>query len=144
MKLATTCLLLAICLILQPGIAWSEQQKTFGDYQVHYIVLATTDLNAKVADKYNLPRGRDRALVNVSVLDATGTPVAARVRGSSENLLGQRQQLSFSEVTEGTAIYYLALLRHADEEYHRIALDVELPNGETGELRFRQQMFWDR
>ena len=136
-------LLLASCLIL-PTDTWAEQQITFGDYQVHYIVLPTTDLNAKVADKYNLPRGRDRALVNISVLDKSGTPVGARVHGSSENLLGQRQQLSFTEVAEGTAIYYLALLRHADEEYHRVAIDVELPNGELGELRFKQQMYWDR
>ena len=122
----------------------AEQQMTFGDYQVHYIILPTTDLNAKVASKYNLPRGRDRALVNVSVLDSNGTPVRAAVHGRSENLLGQRQTLSFNEVTEGSAIYYLALLRYADEEFHRVALDVTLPNGEVGELRFQQQMFWER
>ena len=134
----------AACTLLLTNISWAEQQMTFGEYQVHYIVLPTTDLNAKVADKYDLPRGRDRALVNVSVLDGSGTPVSANVSGSSENRLGQRQQLSFTEVTEGTAIYYLSLLRHADEEYHRVALDVVLPNGVVGELRFRQQMFWDR
>jgi hypothetical protein len=136
--------LVATCGLLLTNVGWAEQQMTFGEYEVHYIVLPTTDLNAKVADKYDLPRGRDRALVNVSVLDGNGTPVSAKVSGSSENLLGQRQQLSFTEVTEGTAIYYLSLLRHADEEYHRVALNVELPNGEVGELRFRQQMFWDR
>ncbi len=124
--------------------AYAEQKRVFGDYEVHYIVLPTTFLKAKVADRYNLPRGRDRALVNVSILDAAGSAVAGQITGSSENLLGQRQQLTFTEVTEGEAIYYLALLRHADEEFHRVAIDVVLPNGETGEIRFQQQMFWDR
>lgn len=124
--------------------AYAEQKRVFGDYEVHYIVLPTTFLNAKVANKYNLPRGRDRALVNVSVLNVDGEPIEAKVMGRSENLLGQRQVLAFTEVKEGEAIYYLALLRHADEEFHRVALDVALPNGQVAEIRFQQQMFWDR
>jgi len=122
----------------------AEQMQTFGDYEVHYIVLPTTFLQAQIAANYNLPRGRDRALVNVSVLNAAGTPVHAEVSGSTANLLGQRQDLTFTTVAEGDAIYYLALLQHADEEFHRVALDIVLPNGELGEIRFQQQMFWDR
>lgn len=144
MKVRTTWAVVALLASAIANNAWAEQQKTFGDYQVHYMVLPTTYLTAKVADQYDLPRGRDRALVNISVLDASGIAVHADISGNTENLLGQRQSLSFSEVTEGDAIYYLALLRHADEEFHRIAIDVSLPNGEIGELRFQQQMFWDR
>jgi len=80
----------------------------------------------------------------VSVLDRQGTPVQADVRGSSENLLGQRQNLTFDEVIEGEAIYYLALLRYADEEFQRVALNVVLPNGELAEIKFQQKMYWDR
>jgi len=126
------------------GNVSAEQMQVFSDYEVHYIVLPTTFLQPEIATNYNLPRGRDRALVNVSVLDAAGKPVHAEVTGSSANLLGQKQVLTFTEVAEGEAIYYLALLRHADEEYQRVALDIVLPGGELGEIRFQQQMFWDR
>ena len=137
-------ILAAVCLGVASASASAEQKMVFGEYEVHYIVLPTTYLNAKIADKYDLPRGRDRALVNISVLNGEGVPVKADVTGSTQNLLGQQQQLSFAEVTEGSAIYYLALLRYADEEFHRLALEVKLPDGQVGELRFQQQMFWDR
>jgi hypothetical protein len=123
--------------------AHGEQKQVFGDYEVHYIVLPTVSLNAEVADKYGLPRGRNRSLVNISVLDLDGKAVSAIVTGSSTNLLGQNQTLQFAEVREGDAIYYLALLRHANEEYHRVAIDVVLPNSNTAALRFQQQMFWE-
>ena len=116
----------------------------FGEYEAHYIILPTTDLNASIANKYNLPRGKDRALVNVSVLNASAKPVRVDIDGRSENLLGQRQRLEFNEVVEGEAIYYLAILRHADEEFHRVAIDITLPDGEVAELKFQQQMFWLR
>ncbi|MCH1549728.1 MAG: DUF4426 domain-containing protein [Pseudomonadales bacterium] len=125
-----------------PETAHAEQKMQFGDYEVHYIVLPTTFLNAKIADKYNLPRGRDRALVNVSVLNSALKPIAAQITGQSENLLGQSQRLVFTQVTEGDAIYYLALLRHADEEFHRVALDIQIPGEPLAEIRFQQQMFW--
>ena len=137
-------LLIACLAAFGSGSVHAEQKRVFGEYEVHYIVLPTTFLNAKVANRYNLPRGRDRALVNVSVLNSNGEPVMAEVVGRSENLLGQRQTLEFTEVKEGEAIYYLALLRHADEEFHRVTLDISLPDGQVGEIRFQQQMFWDR
>ena len=124
--------------------AQAEQKVVFSDYEVHYILLPTTFLKADIADKYDLRRSKDRALVNVSVLDLQGTPVQAEVRGSSENLLGQRQNLTFDEVIEGKAIYYLALLRYADEEFQRVTLNVVLPNGELAEIKFQQKMYWER
>ena len=64
--------------------------------------------------------------------------------GIATNLLGQRQTLQFDEVREGEAIYYLALLSHADEEFYRLVLQVPFPNGESVELRFEQLMYWER
>lgn len=136
-------LVLLICQAFVAAPVHAEQKQVFGDYEVHYIVLPTVSLNAEVAAKYGLPRGRNRSLVNISVLNLLGQPISAQVSGRSTNLLGQSQVLDFSEVKEGEAIYYLALLRHASEEFHRVAIDVVLPNGTTAELRFQQQMFWE-
>ena len=138
----TLLVLLLSSLLVTP--AQAEQKVVFSDYEVHYILLPTTFLKADIADKYDLRRSKDRALVNVSVLDLQGSPVQAEVRGSSENLLGQRQNLTFDEVVEGEAIYYLALLRYADEEFQRVTLNVVLPNGELAEIKFQQKMYWER
>jgi len=100
-------------------------------------------LKPEIAEKYGLLRARNRALVNISIRNALGQPTSAVVTGISTNLLGQDQTLVFSEVTEGEAIYYLALLRHANEEYHRVAIDIVLANGDLAELRFSQQMYWE-
>ena len=138
----TLLVLILSSLLVTP--AQAEQKIVFSDYEVHYILLPTTFLKADIADKYNLRRSKDRALVNVSVLDLQGSPVQAEVRGSSENLLGQRQNLTFDEVIEGEAIYYLALLRYADEEFQRVTLNIVLPNGELAEIKFQQKMYWER
>ncbi len=143
MKRGRRKILTVLCFAALALNAHGEQKQVFGDYEVHYIIVPTVSLNAEVAAKYQLPRGRNRSLVNVSVLNLDGNAVSATVTGSSTNLLGQSQTLEFTEVTEGPAIYYLALLRHANEEYHRVAIDVTLPNSQTAELRFQQQMFWE-
>ncbi len=135
---------LIIALLLSASIAAeAEQMQTFGAYDVHYVVLPTTFLKADIAARYDLTRSKNRALVNVSVLDAEDQPVAAQISGRSENLLGQGQVLEFNEVREGPAIYYLALLRHGDEEFQRVQLEIMLPNGERAEIRFQQKMYQD-
>ena len=133
---------LAICAFLITAPAIGEQKVVNGQYEIHYIVIPTTFLRPSVAADYDLPRGKNRALVNVSILDS-GNPVKANVTGRSRNLLEQQQMLEFNEVDEGNAVYYLALITHADEENHRVELFVELPNGKTQEIKFLQKMYWE-
>jgi len=141
-KIAFVILFLVGALLLNTA-ARAEQKQSFGDYDVHYIIVPTMTLKPEIAEKYGLLRARNRSLVNISILNALGQPTSAVVTGISTNLLGQDQTLVFSEVTEGEAIYYLALLRHANEEYHRVAIDIVLANGDLAELRFSQQMYWE-
>ena len=122
--------------------AQAEQKVVNGEYEIHYIVFPTTFLRPSIAAQYDLPRGKNRALVNVSVLEA-GKPVKANVAGSSRNLLEQRQSLEFREVDEGNAVYYLALISHADEENHRVEIQVDLPNGKVQDINFVQKMYWE-
>jgi len=141
-KIAFVILFLVGALLLNTA-ARAEQKQSFGDYDVHYIIVPTMTLKPEIAEKYGLLRARNRSLVNISILNALGQPTSAVVTGISTNLLGQDQTLVFSDVTEGDAIYYLALLRHANEEYHRVAIDIVLANGDLAELRFSQQMYWE-
>lgn len=135
--------LLAVTFGLAPSIAAAEQKQMIGRYEVHYIVIPTTFLQAQIADKYNLTRSKDRSLINISVLDRQGSAVEAQLAGRSRNLLEQIHPLTFHEVREGSAIYYLATLRHANEEHHRLAIDIQTSDGKSGTLKWQQKLYWE-
>ena len=131
----------AVLLWLGASTAHAQQMQRFGDYELHYIVIPTTMLQPEIAARYGIRRGKDRALCNISVIDSDGAGVRADLTGSSQNLLGQRQGLSFSEVVDGEAIYYLATIRHADEEIHRINIDASVVGASTT-LKLQQKLYW--
>ncbi len=133
--------LLAALLVCVP--AQGEQKQMLGPYEAHYVVVQSTFFSEAVAEKYGIVRGRDRALMNLSFLDASQTPVAVSLDGISKNLLSQEVALTFREVREGPAIYYLAEVRHTDRETLRFSIQVTTPDGEVREMTFQQQMFWD-
>lgn len=131
--------LLAISLS-QPGNA--EQFAQVGPYQVHYIAFPTTVLNADVARRYDIVRGRNRGLLNISVLDAEGKAVAATVTGQLKNLPGQVLPLRFTEVSEEYARYYLADFRFSDDELLRFTINITAPAGDYS-FKFQQKLNWE-
>ena len=140
-------LVLALPLLFALQPAYAQQMQRFGDYELHYIVIPTTMLKPDIAARYNIRRGRDRALCNISVIDKNGVGVKAALEGSSQNLLGQRQDLRFTEVIDGEAIYYLATIRHANEEVHRIDIDAQVAGmptskGASTTLKLTQKLYW--
>jgi len=139
-------LLSAVCLalaVITSAQAHAEQKKMLGPYEAHYVVVQSTFFSEDVAAKYDIVRGRDRALMNVSFLDESLTPVPVQLTGTVKNLLSQEADLDFREVREGPAIYYLAEVRHTDRETLRFRIEVTTPDGEVRALEFQQQMFWD-
>ena len=134
---------LALLLLLGSTIAWAEQKAQLGPWDVHYVVVGTMFLKPEVAANYGVTRGRDRAFMNLSVLDPEGTPVRADVSGIMINLLSQREPLRFREVLEGDAIYYLAEFKHTDRDTLRFVVDIVPPDGEARQLEFQQRMYWD-
>jgi Domain of unknown function (DUF4426) len=83
-----------------------------GDYTVHFNVFNSTDIPASVAEQFKLVRGKDRALVNISLVKTengnTSLGLPAIVSGTTRNLMQQKQDLKFIEVKEGDVTYYLA------------------------------------
>lgn len=129
----------ALCLLLAPiSFAQVGQPKeittsqTFGDYRVHFTVFNTTNIPAQVAEAYELVRGKDRALVNISLVKITeGVPslgLNAEVTGTAKNLMQQSQTLKFITIDEGDAIYYLAPLVFNNEELLHFTVDVKAPD----------------
>ena len=142
-RMRTTPLLTLLILLLIPLHSHAEQKQMLGPYEAHYVVVQSTFFKEDVAAKYGIVRGRDRALMNLSFLDESLSPVAVSLSGISKNLLSQEVALEFREVREGPAIYYLAEVRHTDRETLRFRIQVTTPDGESRELVFQQQMFWD-
>lgn len=121
----------------------AEQVHRFAGHEVHYIIIPTTFLESEIAAQYDVARARNRALINVSILDANKQAVTGAVSGSSSNLLGQTQYFGFRQVREGDAIYYLAELLHSDRELHRVTLEVALDTGQKDQIKFNQKMYWE-
>lgn len=94
--------------------------ETFGEYTVHYNVFNSTDIPAKVAEAYKLVRGKDRALLNISLTKTengkTSLGLPAQISGNTKNLMQQQQALNFIEIKEGNATYYIAPFVFNNEE----------------------------
>jgi hypothetical protein len=135
-------LLLALTLLF--GIsAGAEQMRRLGNWDVHYVLIPTMFLNKDIAANNQIIRGRDRALLNISVIGDDGTPVAADVSGFVMNLLGQQQALDIVEVREGSAIYYLATLKYTDREVLSFEVTITPPDDIPQVLKFQQQVYWE-
>lgn len=135
-----------VCGVIALGLmapSYAEQKVIAGDHEIHYIIFPTTFLRPNIASQYDIARGKNRSLVNVSILNRDDNAVRADVTGKSRNLLEQGQTLDFSMIEEGSAVYYLALLTHGDEEVHRIEIEVVLADGTQRTISLQQKLYWE-
>ena len=103
----------------------AEQKQVLGSWDVHYIALNTTFLTPEVAKQYSIVRSKFNALINISVLDRKDKSAQSVVlTGEAKNLIGVIKKLTFEQVKEGKAIYYLAVLPFSDQEQYRISIDI--------------------
>lgn len=114
-----------------------------GNYRIYFSAFNSTFIPPGIAEQYNLRRGDRYGIVNIAIRDVSsdelGTAVTGRVSGHTMNLLTQKNSLKFSEVKEGSAIYYLADFKFSDEELLKFAIDVKPQGSSRSEtLRFEQ------
>ena len=139
-------LIFSMLLAVAPPFANAEQAKVFGDYTVHYSAFSTDILTPEVAKSYQIPRSKNRALLNISVLKklmgTTGQPVKADVRATATNLSAQLRELDVRELMEHGAVYYIAQTTVANEETLRYDISIT-PEGESAPFTFSfdQQFF---
>ncbi len=126
----------------QPAGATSTN---IGEHVVHFSAQSTDQLPPEVARAYNIVRSKNRAMLNVSVLEeATGTPVAAAVTVKTVNLTGQLKSVTMREINEQDAIYYIGEVPVANRE--TLIFDISVtPDGidESSDVRFKRQFFTD-
>jgi hypothetical protein len=126
-----------------PYQASAEQKQELGKWDVHYIALNTTFLTPEVAKQYGIVRSKFNALINISVLDRKDKSAQSVIlTGEAKNLLGVIKKLNFKQVTEGKAIYYLALLPFSDLEQYRITVNIN-DGLEQKNLKFQHKFYAD-
>lgn len=130
--------LIALCLALP---AAAERKQSFGDLDVHYSVFNSSFIQPDIAAAAGLTRSKTQGVINVAVLKA-GKASTAVVGGEVKDLLGKSTALTFRQVTEGGAIYYLAQFPFKTREVLSFTLDVR-QGDDAYRITFNQEMFPD-
>ena len=118
------------------------RKQSYGSLDVHYNIFNSTFLQPETASAVRLNRSKNQAVINVSMVkDAKGQKGA--VTGNFKNLLGQTEILTFKEIDEGDAVYYLAQFAITGQEILRFELQVTDADGKTHLLKFNQEVFPD-
>ena len=116
-----------------------------GDHVIHFSAQSTDQLPPEVARAYSIVRSKNRAMLNVSVLeDATDKAVTAEVTVKTVNLTGQLKNVTMRKIEEGEAIYYIGETPVANQE--TLIFDITVrPEGvaEASDVRFKRQFYTD-
>jgi hypothetical protein len=124
----------------QPAGASSSE---IGKHVVHFSAQLTEQLPAEVARAYDILRSKNRAMLNVAILEAdTGKPVTADVTVKTVNLTGQMKNVVMRKIQEQEAIYYIGETSVANQE--TLIFDITVtPDGssEAATVRFKRQFY---
>lgn len=132
--------------MLMPATAYAEQFRTFGEYTIHYSAFTTDTLSPEVAKQYQIPRSKNRAMVNISVVrnddGLFGKPVRAKIEGAARNLSEQLRTLQIREVLSDDAVYYIAETPIANQETLKYDFQIT-PEGEQTayQISFQEQFY---
>ena len=116
-----------------------------GSHVVHFSAQLTDQLPPEIARAYSIVRSKNRAMLNVSVLEAdTDKPVTADVTVKTVNLTGQLKNVTMRMIQEQEAIYYIGETPVANQE--TLIFDISVrPDGveEASNMRFKRQFYTD-
>ena len=116
------------------------------NYAIHYNAFNTMIVSPEVAQTYGFTRARNRALLNISIIDnTTKEPLPAMVTGTRTNIVGQLIKLEFIQVKEKNAIYYIAPLRFTEGEMWRFDLQIQPDlKSDAIPLKFSQSFYLEQ
>ncbi|MBM6445735.1 DUF4426 domain-containing protein [Pseudomonas mohnii] len=134
--------LLTACLsvtAMAADVIKSERQETFGDVTVHYNTFNSTYLTPDIAKSAELIRSKNQGVINISVLK-DGKPLVAQVTGTVKDLTSQSVPLSFKQITEQGAIYYIAQYPVPQQETRTFEIKVQTGD-KINTINFNQELF---
>jgi hypothetical protein len=116
-----------------------------GTHTVHFSAQLTDQLPPEVARTYSIVRSKNRAMLNVSILEnGTNNPTTADVTVKTVNLTGQLKNVTMRMIQEQQAIYYIGETPVANQE--TLVFDISVrPDGveEASDVRFKRQFYTD-
>jgi len=139
-----TLFLISLCLalpVLAADAAKPERKEVFGDVTVHYSAFTSSMLQPDIAAATGLTRSKNQGVLNVAVLKAS-KPAMAVVSGTVQDLTGRSNPLSFRQITDRGAVYYIAQFKIEQAETLTFDLNVET-GGVSHKLSFNQEVFPD-
>ncbi|MDR6960022.1 hypothetical protein J2W43_004022 [Pseudomonas brassicacearum] len=116
-----------------------ERKEVFGDVTVHYNTFNSTFLTPDIAKAAELIRSKNQGVINVSVIKS-GKPLIADVSGTVKDLTSKTVPLSFRQVTEQGAIYYIAQYPVDQQEIRTFEIKVKTGD-KINTLNFNQELF---
>lgn len=110
---------LTLFITLWVSQAQAQQSERFDEFELHYSIVYTTFLTAEIAAEFGIPRGKDKAMLTLSVRDAEAGDIEGRsmeIEGRTWDLI-TGGDMKIKEVKEGRATYYLVPFEFLDREY---------------------------
>ena len=99
--------LLFLWVLLVAPLTHAQQSERFDNYELHYSIVYSTFLTPQVAADFGLPRGKDKAMLTLSVRDAEAGDIQGRpmaISGRCWDLI-TGGPMENKEVREGRATY---------------------------------------
>ncbi len=136
--------LLAVSLMLWSTLVAGQQSERFDQFELHYSIVYSTFLTPEIAAEFGIPRGKDKAMLTLSVRDAEASDVegrSMRIKGRTWDLI-TGGDMTIKEVREGRATYYLIPFEFLDREYRFFEFDFT-PEGsdQTYRYKFKTQLW---
>jgi uncharacterized membrane protein len=134
--------LLTACLsvtAMAADVIKGERQEIFGDVTVHYNTFNSTYLTPDIAKSAELIRSKTQGVINISVIK-DGKPQMAQVSGSVKDLTSQSVPLTFKQITEQGAVYYIAQYPVPQQETRTFEIKVQTGD-KINTINFNQELF---
>ncbi|NIF25601.1 DUF4426 domain-containing protein [Pantoea sp. Tr-811] len=134
--------LFSLCLalpVLAADAARPERKEVFGDVTVHYSAFTSSLLQPDIAAATGLTRSKNQGVLNIAVIKAN-KPAMAVVSGTVKDLTGRASPLSFKQITDQGAVYYIAQFKIEQADTLTFDLNIET-GGISHSLSFNQDVF---
>jgi len=121
----------------------ANNTKVYKSHTVHYNAFPTDSLPPEMTQRYHLKRSKNMALVNISIIKNEASiqiqGVKSTVSGVLKNLMAQEKKLSFQEIHEGQAYYYIAEVPVEHNEVVKFKIQIKTSDNQNYELTFDKQ-----
>ncbi|MDG0968467.1 MAG: DUF4426 domain-containing protein [Porticoccaceae bacterium] len=137
---------LLMCLSIQAHTVEEKLYKQHGNYKIFYSAFNTSFITPDIASANNIVRGKNKGLVNISVMEDLAIGVPSTITGRVFNILQQSQTLHFEAIKEQQSIYYLAPFEFDDQDYLTFKITVKPNDGARSydyDFKFQKKMYHD-